>query len=221
MSRIRVKGNGSKAASSPATEPNFYVMEPCPGQDDDTDTLSSPPGISSNCFIEDEEGMNDLETKDFAIIRDDEFDDEERFHSGIPLTIAYENDDHDSFIERSFTPVSGSLPVSPIVDDVEEEDEKRAFTMKFSNLPPIVSPIQPRKRKLLSHPFSPCQVPSNASLEDIHHMDIEGEFHSGDQLFFEGLPFHYLEAKDIEEALVDASRQYCLEKGTLSSLRVN
>jgi hypothetical protein len=29
MTRTRVKGNGSKAASSPSTEPNFYTMEPC------------------------------------------------------------------------------------------------------------------------------------------------------------------------------------------------
>jgi hypothetical protein len=29
MARTRVKGNGMKPASSPDTEPNFYVMEPC------------------------------------------------------------------------------------------------------------------------------------------------------------------------------------------------
>lgn len=43
MVRTRVKGNGMKAASSPATEPNFYTMEYC-----DEKKASAPDAIISD-----------------------------------------------------------------------------------------------------------------------------------------------------------------------------
>jgi hypothetical protein len=40
MARTRVKGNGIKAASSPHTEPNFYMMEYCVEEDTSPDTVT-------------------------------------------------------------------------------------------------------------------------------------------------------------------------------------
>jgi hypothetical protein len=41
MVRTRVKGNGMKAASSPATEPNFYMMECCVEGNYSADAITS------------------------------------------------------------------------------------------------------------------------------------------------------------------------------------
>jgi hypothetical protein len=43
MVRTRVKGNGMKAASSPATEPNFYMMEYCVEENVSADAIISDP----------------------------------------------------------------------------------------------------------------------------------------------------------------------------------
>jgi hypothetical protein len=206
-----VKGNGSKAASSPATEPNFYEMEPCYGRDDDdtdSDSLPSPPGNTIESVIRDD-AIIDQETKEFAFIREDEFNEEARRNGQLPLSIAYENDDQDSSsVGSSMTPVPERLPIFFTEDDFVEKDEEETITMKFSNLPPIVSPIKPGRRNVVSQPGSPMKLAPPVSLEGVNYiMELGSEIHSGDQLFFEGLPFHYLEAKDIAEALDARSRQ--------------
>lgn len=207
MSRIRVKGNGSKAASSPATEPNFYVMEPCLGRDDDSDTLPSPPEDSNHISIQDS-SVNYQQVKEFALIREDEFCEETQMDRELPLTISYQSDDEDCSVESSMTPVTDMLPILSAEDDLVGSDVKNTFSTQYTNLPSIVSPVVPRKRNIVSQPGSPMtRAPTVAPPESVCSMDTESEIHSGDQLFFEGLPFHYLEAKDIADALDGQSRQ--------------
>jgi hypothetical protein len=48
MVRTRVKGNGMKAASSPATEPNFYTMEYCVEETTSADDITSDPDADTD-----------------------------------------------------------------------------------------------------------------------------------------------------------------------------
>jgi hypothetical protein len=48
----------------------------------------------------------------------------------------------------------------------------------------------------------PPTLPMVASLDSILSEEQFDDIHSGDQVFFEGLPFHYLELKDVEDTLI-------------------
>eukprot|EP00934_Nitzschia_sp_Nitz4_P002717 Nitzschia sp. Nitz4//scaffold54_size114964//21447//22593//NITZ4_003838-RA/size114964-augustus-gene-0.1-mRNA-1//1//CDS//3329554312//2707//frame0 len=124
MMRTRVKGNGSKAASSPATEPDFYSMEPC------VDTSSS-----STC-----------------------------------------NEDRNQGTEE-YMAVDASQPELPV-----------SSTLLESN------------HVLVSPPRSPMLIQSTDGCSE-DSFGLQEENHSGDQVYFEGLPFHYLERKDIMPSL--------------------
>mmetsp|Transcript_2384 Transcript_2384/g.3912 ORF Transcript_2384/g.3912 Transcript_2384/m.3912 type:complete len:406 (+) Transcript_2384:47-1264(+) len=212
MVRTRVKGNGSKAASSPSTEPNFYTMEPCNGPVDDEQIHPSVPNCSSGSFVnDDEEGSSEKACDELPLTMDEEELAEEFSRTQTPEPTIVTSDDKDPVMEEDpMTPVSQS---APFWDDQEEDDlgvislEKTIIDAKFTSLPPIVTPLQPATRKLVSKDKFPPLLPSMASLEDISAMQEGLEAHSGDQVFFEGLPFHYLESKDIEDSLIHGETQ--------------
>jgi hypothetical protein len=171
MTRTRVKGIGSKAASSPSTEPNLYTMEPCYEQAALSDVM-----------------ITDIQA---------------RLHEDTSSqTSKKENNDEDAMI--------------PFVEDPEAElATVLAPTLTGSqtkSLPAMVSP--PEQPKAVMSPsnlmstdlFSPLLAfPALKGKEDEDcssiDSDQEASLHSCDQDLFEGLPFHYLETKDIEDKL--------------------
>jgi hypothetical protein len=196
MTRTRVKGNGSKAASSPSTEPNFYNMEPCvPGE---------IPSVAAS-------SMNIEEGNATPILRGAEIEaDFERVDTPEHMVTGFVYDD--VLEEDPVTPLSKA---APFWDDDDENDlgvidlEKAipSTEAKFTSLPPVVTPVESNQRKIVSSiPFSslPPMLPVVSSFGSIPPYEPVDEIHSGDQVFFEGLPFHYLEMKDIEESLIHA-----------------
>eukprot|EP00980_Cylindrotheca_fusiformis_P009177 scaffold1996_cov127-Cylindrotheca_fusiformis.AAC.14 len=167
MSRIRVKGNGSKGASSPETEPNFYAMVSC---------SETAPCVSR-------EDVTAENVSSFDVIPDDPQDQDNpsgiiglSFEMQTPMEFLSNSSDDCSRMSRTSTYSSMTSPESPI---------------------PIVSPQLP-PRKMVSAPSSTdlgtrYPIPCEVSVDDVH---------SGDMLIFEGLPFHYLETKDVEDSLL-------------------
>ena len=151
MTRTRVKGNGSKGASSPETEPNFYTMTPC--------SEANPLVLST--------AKKTQATNEIAVITDSDSEDD------IPMEI----------IEPATTSHKGAhlsdIPSSPF---------------------PVISPVLEPQRMV-----SPTNSPDFPDLIDLLPIPCEvslPDVHSGDKLLFEGLPFHYLESKDLEDSLL-------------------
>lgn len=193
MTRTRVKGNGSKAASSPATEPNFYNMEYClPGEAASVESSVHVEEATSNHILpeeEEEEVCEDLERAETP----------EHFIRGFDFHAVMEVD--------PVTPVSKT---TPFWDDNDENDlgiiAASVTEAKFTNLPPVVTPGESTQRKTFSnHPAPRCLpplLPKVSSFGSIPPYQCPEDIHSGDQVYFEGLPFHYLELKDVEESLI-------------------
>lgn len=174
MIRTRVKGNGSKAASSPSTEPNFYAMEPCHEATKDRKTSFLQSELAESC----EEISNEAAPGGIHVVQRDCDADDPTFDTkrlSVPLVQlpgAKRSESWNSLpsLQTSFTYTSSSLTLPVVSPD---------------NARVVVSPPQsPRVISLLAVPMT------------------ESDIHSGDQLFFEGLPFHYLETKDIEDSLL-------------------
>jgi hypothetical protein len=208
MVRTRVKGNGSKAASSPATEPNFYTMEPCGPSGGYTDAPIMPDNQSVLPINEDCGDDTSQENELPSSMEEDEMEEEfTRVHTPEPMLIA---SDKDALLDEDpMTPVSQAIP---LWDDDEVDDlgiinlEKPITKTKFALLPPVVTPLEPKTRKIVSRETSPPSLPLFPSYADFEQQpDMTFELHSGDQVFFEGLPFHYLESKDVEESLIHPS----------------
>jgi hypothetical protein len=105
------------------------------------------------------------------------------------------------------TPVSKAT--TPCWDEDNEGDlgiidlEKAPNEAKFTSLPPVVTPVSTESRKLFRGASDmPPTLPMVASLDSILSEEQFDDIHSGDQVFFEGLPFHYLELKDVEDTLI-------------------
>lgn len=155
MARTRVKGNGSKGASSPETEPNFYKMPPASGM------LSSHAGGPSIVSAESEE--NNEET-----------------HNVVPIEVQLPYDILTSVTGRDGLPELNAVTSSSSMSSL-----------------PMVSPVM--KGKQMIEPPIPMNL---ADFVTSAYVVDEAGAHSGDMLHFEGLPFHYLETKDIEESLI-------------------
>ena len=200
MVRTRVKGNGSKAASSPATEPNFYTMEPCHERPDDgnreemTHMILDIPDLCEkeplSCEMLDDEGI---------VITP---------HG--PSTISSSNS-VDKTTEEQSTDDLLVLPSEVVSHSFIVEDDSRGRSTSFDSMEtpyvsastsglPIVSPTESRPVFSIPHPdvnrmLTTLSIPTDMPA-------FLPEVHSGDQIFFEGLPFHYLETKDIEDSLL-------------------
>lgn len=135
MVRTRVKGIGMKAASSPATEPNFYDYESCPA-----------------------EGPLKIE-------KDQEDDDFESVSSN----------DTETYVHNTMTFHEGDDSVPNIVSPPES---------------PVIS-----STTIVQVP--PDFLPS--CLLDVAKEEIESMPHTGDEVFFEGLKFRYLDHLDLDD----------------------
>jgi len=166
MSRTRVKGNGSKGASSPETEPNFYKMTPAYETNSSSSTSLGEVGVPS--IISAEESAEDAR--------------DSSQNGGVPAEV-----------QVPYETLSSSI--------VEETTGLDAVTRTLPQIPsqvspPLVSPVVEQGKRILSTPPMICNNYSDP--QDLMDFSV----HSGDMLHFEGLPFHYLETKDVEESLV-------------------
>jgi len=182
MTRTRVKGNGSKGASSPETEPNFYSMTPC----------SEIPRVMS------EDIKLDTIANIFAVIPEDNLEQEsDETAIGLPIEIQV------SSTESQITEASSAD------DNVSKMSSSSAASPPWSSpeatlsSPPIVSPVS-RARTTISTSDSQAQeaFPNMPIPTEVSVLDYQFDLHSGDMLLFEGLPFHYLETKDVEDSLL-------------------
>jgi hypothetical protein len=190
MVRTRVKGNGSKAASSPSTEPNFYSMPPC------SDSVHRV--ISDDIVVHSDSAI----IQDTDIVKGD-FSDEEVI--GLPMDIMAEQDENDLLQAEvvdaeppaMMTPPQSPRPRSESLSSIPPPITASSFS--FSSLPIVSPPFEPRT--LVSPPSSPHLL-SSLSIPSCLVKLEDDMIHSGDQMFFEGLPFHYLETKDVEDSLL-------------------
>ncbi|KAL3939013.1 MAG: hypothetical protein SGARI_001523 [Bacillariaceae sp.] len=188
-----VKGNGSKAASSPSTEPNFYNMEPCLAKDK-VDVINSPMvvdeevGDEIQLFHEKdlEEDLTRVETPEPLPSGPGALTDEDPI-TPVSKTAPFWNDDNEVYLG--------------IIDTEAVPNEA-----KFTSLPPVVTPVTSESRKVFGDADGvPPMLPMIASLDSIELRESSEGIHSGDQVFFEGLPFHYLELKDVEKSLIQGT----------------
>jgi hypothetical protein len=189
MNRTRVKGNGMKAASSPNTEPNFWTMEPCleaVNENDDDENNNKIPLECSSGDLENTEGPEDE-----CMCLNEAVPDE-------PLNEAAADD--------------------PLIEAATDEPQTTStlFTESFPSslylssfsTPAVVSlPSTPqqdgRKVSVVDLPENSCF--STTSLLDLLSSDPWKDFeipNTGDEVFFEGLKFRYLDRTAIED--VDA-----------------
>jgi hypothetical protein len=223
MTRTRVKGNGSKAASSPATEPNFYIMDPC------YETHPNDGDYGDNTA--DEECLEDHTGRvfEFPTTNTPELEDSSEDMSDDEIVMHPEKDGSTILGPAPMDVFSSLAPFFPVATpyrigrsgSMSSSDTSSVENVKSSL--PIVSPCE--SRAVVSPPGTPKQWSSLSIPLSVPIMDDEpsqnsrptlefqsgptvGDFRSGDQIFFEGLPFHYLETKDVEADLTPTNIEW-------------
>lgn len=150
--------NAQKAASSPATEPNFYSMEPAPADD-------SVRVVTHSHRHEERE--------------DD--DDEGESSAGDATHNSKETDD--SVPVMSF-PVSGHGAASPAIVSLPPTPDQTGRPINGNRMEDTEKyPYYP-----FTDPLSPPSMP-----------DCFDDLHNGDEAFFEGLKFRYLDRVEVED----------------------
>jgi hypothetical protein len=198
MARTRIKGNGSKAASSPATEPNFYVMESCHNKEE------SASREEQSGFLR--EGLNMI-LDDIPDITDtDEVLVSEMLSDEDTVLLPQEETSATVLLMRSCitTPSTTPQQLSSALDAIDDVLPPISLSSSMSSLlPGVVSPETKAQRTLVSPPLSPEELASlSIPIERRSPAPLLDMIHSGDKILFEGLPFHYLETKDIEDSLL-------------------
>jgi hypothetical protein len=183
--RTRIKGNGMKAASSPSTEPNFYVMDFCDG------TTTYVPNTVKVCTVNSEGvdesevkyGMQDISEpiKAETFVRFPDWVTE--ISTGLPEPLP-----------KLISPPSSPHQASKPYNTVSSNSFGMSSVDSVSNF--------------LSHPFRSTRTseefPTLTSFDD-NFASIEeswvvaDEPHTGDEVFFEGNKFRYLDHIDFEE----------------------
>jgi hypothetical protein len=222
MARTRVKGNGSKAASSPSTEPNLYSMESCHEQEPSLRDVVMPDARARLCEVV---PLNEEENN--VVLLD-----------GVSVPPIVEDYDEDAMILFVEDPEAAEIVLKPIEDVIAAPKTETASwnsSPEFLFTPPLVATPPSSSTKSLPALVSPPEQtkpvisPSSSMSKELfapllavptlHKGKDEDDststdsdqvscgvdrpltLHSGDEVFFEGLPFHYLETKDIEEKL--------------------
>ena len=219
MTRTRVKGNGSKAASSPATEPNFYSMEPCYEQEAAL-MDGTMPDVQAHTLYD----ISSQTSEEREVVRDE--------ISSHPIVEDYDDgmilfvEDQDAEIvlkpiEEVATEAGSWIRSSPQLAPVTVSSSTSTTTVTPALVSPrdqqkhVVTPLRSMTtRKDLFSP--PIAIPTLTGdkygeltidrLVQSESLTAPSPLHSGDQVYFEGLPFHYLETKDIEESLLERSK---------------
>eukprot|EP00529_Nitzschia_sp_RCC80_P013071 CAMPEP_0113523430 /NCGR_PEP_ID=MMETSP0014_2-20120614/45702_1 /TAXON_ID=2857 /ORGANISM="Nitzschia sp." /LENGTH=605 /DNA_ID=CAMNT_0000421521 /DNA_START=291 /DNA_END=2108 /DNA_ORIENTATION=+ /assembly_acc=CAM_ASM_000159 len=213
MVRTRVKGNGSKAASSPTTEPNFYRMEFCERPDGSGSCSGSSGSITdTEMFQRDEEEAIPIspavsaDALVSAVIDEDypfedcnnEFNDDKSAGGKTPPSILPESicsDDIGMALSES-TPMLLDDTFGPL----DRESTESLLDLKTAGSVPFVSPLVPSTKNVLDgSKFEMADAPTLDPFDSF--FESQESIHSGDQLSFMGLPFHYLKSEDVIECL--------------------
>lgn len=224
MTRTRVKGNGMKAASSPQTEPNFYAMEPSLEVETAVAAAAAaataapvfpPQRCASSC--------NGSTAADVVVSGSGEsasasFDSEDDRDND-------DDDDIESVVVPALTclPDMGPMPSTPLTLNsllLRKIPSKDSFFGPAST-PALVSPASTPQQGdcratisldwpdsiYLSSALTVMDVldgwgTDNDDDEKDHHNDCDADSyleipHSGDEVFFEGSKFHYLDRVDV------------------------
>jgi hypothetical protein len=172
MVRTRVKGNGMKAASSPNTEPNFYMMEYCVEGD------TSPEAITST-YPEADTDMDDVGSSVDQT-------------NGIPYL----------FIPEFVTPDrswSSSPPSSPARVTPQTTPKQNCRAMMDCSSSFLSLPILPQAFGFDRFPaLMPSSTASSSDSEDEYEAPLTLPL-SGDPVFFEGHVFRYMDHVDLED----------------------
>eukprot|EP00339_Tiarina_fusa_P014260 CAMPEP_0117047090 /NCGR_PEP_ID=MMETSP0472-20121206/32559_1 /TAXON_ID=693140 ORGANISM="Tiarina fusus, Strain LIS" /NCGR_SAMPLE_ID=MMETSP0472 /ASSEMBLY_ACC=CAM_ASM_000603 /LENGTH=406 /DNA_ID=CAMNT_0004759689 /DNA_START=100 /DNA_END=1320 /DNA_ORIENTATION=- len=208
MARTRVKGNGSKAASSPSTEPNFYAMPPCfeggsCGQASSLEGTTAQKEKSGDGTMMITSGGDDAMAS--VRIKQHGSDDMMPFDTTMNAALCSRTATGSTAATVHGDEDICTPPVSPAMKPTKTYSTCPPISLPFSaGSLPIVSPFEPKT--LISAPSSPqllasLSIPEEQCLSSTVDEILE-DIHSGDQMFFEGLPFHYLETKDVEDSLL-------------------
>jgi hypothetical protein len=185
MSRTRIKGNGSKAASSPATEPNFYLMESCHSKE-------SASRDEKSGFLR--EGLNMILDEIPDIKETDEVLVSEMLSNEDIALLPQDETSETVLMQSCITRTPSTTP--PLSSTLDDAIDVPPINLSFS----VVSPERTTSRPIVTPPHSPQLLASlSIPIERPSPLDM---IHSGDKILFEGLPFHYLETKDIEDSLL-------------------
>ena len=213
MVRTRVKGNGSKAASSPSTEPNFYAMPPCTGTEvsyhENSSRKSSGAGMEQD--MRSEVAMMGGDISEGGTVLDSFPKEDEAESDGLAAMVMSEPlcpVTPSSADEEETGPCTTTPQTSPIVGPSTPIFNLPVPTRPFSFANPSVVTPPSEPKMLVTTPSCPkvlasLSIPEEQEHDSPSHSVAQLErIHSGDQVFFEGLPFHYLETKDVEDNLL-------------------
>jgi hypothetical protein len=170
MVRTRVKGNGMKAASSPNTEPNFYMMEYCVKGDTPLDAITSYPETDDMDY----DGSSVNQT------------------NGIPYLFIPEVVTPD----RSW---SSSPPSSPARVTPHTTPKQNCRAMMDCSSSFLSLPILPQAFGFDRFPaLMPSSTASSTDSEGEYEAPLTLPL-SGDPVFFEGHMFRYMDHVDLED----------------------
>jgi hypothetical protein len=175
MVRTRVKGNGMKAASSPHTEPNFYMMENC---------------------VEGDTGDPSLD----AIISTHPEDDADMEYAGSSVDLT--NGIPYLFIPELVTPDrswSSSPPPSPARVTPQNTPKQNSRAMMDCSSSFLSLPILPQAFGFDRFPaLMPSSTDSSMDSDEEYEVPLTLPL-SGDPVFFEGHMFRYMDHVDLVE----------------------
>jgi hypothetical protein len=205
MARTRIKGTGSKAASSPATEPNFYVMESaCHYNKESVASRDAQSG-----FLR--EGLNMIldEIPDIIKETDEEVLVSEMLSDSDDDIVLPPQDETSATVMQSCITTPSTTPQLSVALNAIDDVPPISLSFSMSSLllpPPVVSPQTTAWPLVVSSSRCSPQLLASLSIPPIERSSSPLDMlmiHSGDKILFEGLPpFHYLETKDIEDRLL-------------------
>jgi hypothetical protein len=176
MVRTRVKGNGMKAASSPNTEPNFYMMENCVEEDTSPDAITSYPEADADTDYADHIGSSVDQT------------------SGIPYLFIPEMVAPD----RSTSSSAPSSPTQPARVTPHTTPKQNCRAMMDCSSSFLSLPMLPQDCGFDRFPaLMPLSTASSTDSEDEYEAALTLPL-SGDPVFFEGHMFRYMDHVDLE-----------------------
>lgn len=174
MVRTRVKGNGMKAASSPHTEPNFYMMEYCVEENTSADAIPSDPEADEYM---DYVGSSVDQTNSIP-------------HLFIPAMVTSEMVTPDNSTSSS-TP-SSPARITPHSTPMQSSRAMMDCSSSFLSLP------------ILPQDFGEDCFPALMPMSSDSSTDSDDEYEpltlplSGDPVFFEGHMFRYMDHVDLQ-----------------------
>lgn len=175
MARTRVKGNGKRAPSNPKTEPDFYSMRMCPVQ---AHAAMHAPEVSDDCSTVGSVSSGTSSSYSYS-------EDSNKSHKIVETTTS------PSSSTKGITVVTpSSSPRSPSFEVPSSATRTKAMAL---------NPMPPMPELCLRQPASATFDDDTESCKDLFK-GLEDcctiGLQTGDEVFFEGLKFRYLDPLD-------------------------